>query len=296
MTDNTNISKTRRGYFYQDKFALLEILTYFKKDLRKVYVDIQYGSGKKSLDIKLILANGKELVYEIKTGENFKNNEKKTLEEAVLSLFKYQRGNKSNTKIILVIDPEMRSAVARFWSDLLSIQDVRDPVRSQKRKKSRKKTIQSFFVDFGFKELNVTEEEFIDFICKVKFVLGPYNESDGNSNSELDDKIETKIAKIAESFSVKDNGRVHVQDCSIKAELLELVQISAGNKNLDLKKIIASKLAKCFARRRVLSKIPSEGNLEEEIKTETKKIEEELFESSSENIIGAADAGLEIIS
>jgi len=93
------IEATRLGFSYQDKFACLRFLEELRKGrLNEIYTDYPYET-QQSVDVRLLLKRSEsateEHVYEVKTGNKFKkdNRKKNTSEirDAVLECINYQK-------------------------------------------------------------------------------------------------------------------------------------------------------------------------------------------------------------
>ena len=298
MFEKTHISRTRRGFLYQDKYALLEILKYLEKgSLREAYVDENYPPGNKSLDIKLILEGAEELVYEVKTGDHFKGNVGgKKFKEVVLGLFDYCEDKQKN-KVFLIINPLARGAILQLWVDLISIREIENPVLMRGKKKRIDALIKKYWDELGFKSIGVKIKKFQDFICKINLEVGPDDEPDEHANfiSDLDNKIEYEIRKFAIKFSIKDSGSVQVPYSSISNELLSIIQLTSAGGVADLKKAIGKRLANCLARRSVLAGQNIEGNMEKKVNEKTEEMQELILGERTEKTLSANQSDVTVI-
>lgn len=114
----STISATRRGFLYQDRFA---VALYLEKlqcgDIKEFYIDYPLA-GQKSLDIKRIDGRGSEIIYEVKSGEEFKKDKRKKesseIRDAFINLGDYLKIN-PNAKLNLVIRKGLVEKIASYW-------------------------------------------------------------------------------------------------------------------------------------------------------------------------------------
>lgn len=100
------ITATRRGFAYQDKYALLKLLQAISsgEQIVEFNVDKPFGTNR-SLDFEIIFEEQKE-VYEVKTGTTFKTNREKLWQE-LLILHEFDV-NDEFVKLIIV-DPDLET-------------------------------------------------------------------------------------------------------------------------------------------------------------------------------------------
>lgn len=280
MLDLPVINRTRNGFIYQDKYALLEILRFLGDgSLQEVYVELEYGTKNQSLDIKLVRSSGEETIYEIKTGDNFKDDKNSKIKNAILGLFDYFKQNKSH--IILVIDNDLHASLAAVWADWLLIQEIKHPTMAQKNKKERNIKTKEYWEGYGFSEMGISLDDFKKFVCEIELKIGLNNEpTHFNLTSDLDNAIKFEIETFADRHDVKDSASIEVPYHSIEGELLGIIQLAASGKIKNLREAIGTRIADCLARRKVLAKQDHDGNMEEEIKKESKKIQEDILNIS----------------
>src|SRR3990167_3043800 len=88
----SSIFQTRRGFFYQDRYAVYIFLSHLlKNDVKEFFTDFPL-QGQKSIDVRLIDSQNIEKVFEVKTGEVFKLDLNAEIRDAVMDLYKYQKG------------------------------------------------------------------------------------------------------------------------------------------------------------------------------------------------------------
>ncbi len=118
----STIHSTRRGFLYQDRFTILTYLDFLKnKTLKEFYIDYPLPR-QESLDIRIIDNNEREIVYEIKTGEKFKLDQKFQIRDALRTLENYSLTNGSE-KLNLVISKGLRNKIAEYWQKLMFIKN-----------------------------------------------------------------------------------------------------------------------------------------------------------------------------
>lgn len=119
----SNIFLTRRGFLYQDRYAILCYLQHLlKKDIQRFYIDYPL-EGKKSLDIKLMDSKSEEKVYEVKSGEQFKEKPKE-IKEALVNLHLYS-SKTSKTTLNLIIRKGFRNEISIYWNAILQLKRYR---------------------------------------------------------------------------------------------------------------------------------------------------------------------------
>lgn len=113
----STIFATRRGFHYQDKVALYLFLKHFRsRDLSSFFVDYPLAD-QKSLDIRLLTRTGnEEKVYEIKTGDTFKNDEEE-IAGSMLDLYNYA-GAFPGTKLHLLMNHGYLPTISEYWNYL----------------------------------------------------------------------------------------------------------------------------------------------------------------------------------
>ena len=123
-----SIRQTRRGYGYQDKYSLFIFLKYLlDKNLKKFFVDRSFGKEGYSVDIVVIpRSDDIEIIYEIKTGENFKKSIKE-ISHALEVLWNYQKYKSSikykiKCKFYIIVSSELSKNLDIIWRKLKCLQ------------------------------------------------------------------------------------------------------------------------------------------------------------------------------
>ncbi|MBU2524450.1 hypothetical protein KKG71_04620 [Patescibacteria group bacterium] len=183
---NDIITKTRRGYAYQDKFALLKLLRIFVAGEKIVEFSVDKPFGKRrSLDIEIIYEEKEREIYEIKTGKKFKEKRIEIWQE-LITLRKYDSYDKY-TKIITV-DPELPTEFIYNWGDICLI------ANSCKRKENNNGETMLKVANRCHKDIakgeninifNNNVEIFIKFMKNVKIEIGCINSYTRNTEMYL---------------------------------------------------------------------------------------------------------------
>ncbi len=227
---NFPITLSRRGYAYQDKYALLKLLKFLCNGrVKEFHVDFPFGNKGNSLDILIVLQKPEEkYVYEIKTGEKFKRDKYKEVSEALISLYYYQTQKKC--KVYLIISPELRSGIAMNWGDLQFIRDEGERAKNNRgdtmlevAKRCRKL--------FGFEKKAISLENFIRFVKSLKLEEGPSCEKDGEIDSypDLEDLIDSEIRNLGKKLDIL-SSELEMPNLYIVLGLLEIVRQGAEGK------------------------------------------------------------------
>lgn len=117
----SSIFQTRRGFFYQDRYAVYIFLSHLiKNDVKEFFTDFP-TQGQKSIDIRLIDSHDIEKVFEVKTGEVFKLDLNAEIRDAVMDLYKYQN-DKNNILPSLVVSRGLKPRISTYWDKIKTIQ------------------------------------------------------------------------------------------------------------------------------------------------------------------------------
>lgn len=281
MDNIYSINKSRIGYAYQYKYALLKILEFMLKGrLTSARVDFPFEGGGSykyslSIDIKLELKNPEEkFIYEIKTGKNFKqNNTKQELKKTLRNFYLFERklSNKISCTKFIIISPEIKSKILEYWDDLLFIANNRIRNSSGENQKTVQKRVFGNLASDWIKD----QKEFVRFVKQINFDIGQSYKYGFDSNkielSELEDVIKNKIDNFAEKLHIK-SSEIEIPSWTIALELLEVL-FKCSEKNKEIIDKLFEKLQECFTRRRLLreacykesDKEKLLGNMKEEI-------------------------------
>lgn len=254
--DNYNLSSINKSVFgieYQYKYILLKVLEYlFAGRLESAFINFPINkSTQLSLDGKIILMKPKEvLIYEIKTGDNFKNDSKNELKRVLNVFYIYeQEYNEKNCKKIIVTDSEVKARIENHRLDFKHIKENRKTNNLGENITQLKKRV---YKNFKFENMNIAQKEFIDFIKEVGFEEGPSYKK--NSVNDIFTDIEDKIKCVIDDFCYKLEIRstdIEIPSFSIALELVEIIrQCSQNNKNIV--EDICKKLTECLSRRRLI--------------------------------------------
>jgi len=224
---NFSITLSRRGYAYQDKYALLKLLKFLCNGrVKEFYVDYPFGNKGNSLDILIVLQKPEEkYAYEIKTGEKFKRDKYKEVGEALISLYYYQIHKKC--KVYLIISPELRSGIAMNWGDLQFICD-----RGERAKNNRGDTMLEVAKCcrklFGFEKKTISLENFIRFVKSLKLEEGPSCEKDSGIDNypDIEDLIDSEIRNLGKKLDIL-SSELEMPNLYVILGLLEIVRQGA---------------------------------------------------------------------
>lgn len=249
----SSINKSVFGVEYQYKYILLKVLEYlFAGRLESAFINFPINKRiQLSLDGKIILMKPKEvLIYEIKTGDNFKNDSKNELKHVLNVFYIYeQEYNEKNCKKIIVTDSEVKARIENHRLDFKHIKENRKTNNLGESITQLKKRV---YKNFKFENMNITQKEFIDFIKEVGFEEGPSYKK--NSVNDIFTDIEDKIKCVIDDFCYKLEIRstdIEIPSFSIALELVEIIrQCSQNNKNIV--EDISKKLTECLSRRRLI--------------------------------------------
>ena len=254
--DNYNLSSINKSVFgieYQYKYILLKVLEYlFAGRLESAFINFPINkSTQLSLDGKIILMKPKEvLIYEIKTGDNFKNDSKNELKHVLNVFYIYeQEYDEKNCKKIIVTDSEVKARIENHRLDFKHIKENRKTNNLGENITQLKKRV---YKNFKFENMNIAQKQFIDFIKEVGFEEGPSYKK--NSVNDIFTDIEDKIKCVIDDFCYKLEIRstdIEIPSFSISLELLEVIRQCSQN-NKDIAEDIHEKLTECLSRRRLI--------------------------------------------
>lgn len=247
-----SINKSVFGTEYQYKYILFKVLEFLIAGrLESAFIDFPIKSTQLSLDGKFVLMEPREiLLYEIKTGDNFKNDSKNELKHVLNVFYIYeQEHNETNCKKIIVTDSE---STARIENHRLDFKYIKENRRTNNFGESITQIKKRVYKNFKFENLNITQREFIDFIKEVGFEEGPSYKK--NSVNDIFTDIEDKIKCVIDDFCYKLEIRstdIEIPSFSIALELVEIIrQCFQNNKNIV--EDICKKLTECLSRRRLI--------------------------------------------
>jgi len=248
-----SILLSRRGYAYQDKYALLTFLEFFcKHDLKEFYLDYPFGEEDKSLDILVVTRASQGHAYEIKTGEKFKRDKYKELGQTLKSLYSYQN-SRMECKMHLIISEAFRAGLSEHWSCFKFIHEKGRTARNS-RGETMLSVAKRYHCKFEFEDIDVGLDEFIRFIKTLKLDIGFSNEKNGeiDRHSNLEDIIMSKVADLGTNLGLV-SSEFEMPNWSIALGLLEIIREGAGQ-NRSIVSLAMEALADSFGRRSLIAK------------------------------------------
>lgn len=247
---NDSIQRSRRGIAYQDRYTLLKFLEYFQEGrLVEFYTDHPFGEKSNSLDVFVVLANPmEEHIFEIKTGEVFKTDKTQELGKQLHSLYEFSQNSGKVSKVFLVIDPEIRAAILRNWSDLEIIKERNGGTWGGE---TYKQILERCQRQFNFNEMS--RGVFKRFIKKTKFRQGPSNiKQERERASHLETLIIQEIKSIC-GKAESSGAEIEMPYSTTMQELLDLVRYGTEYRQ-NIKLNIIKVLTGSFARRKFVEK------------------------------------------
>lgn len=232
----SNIYSTRRGFLYQDRYALLCYFEHFlKNDVQEFFIDYPL-IGKRSLDIRIINSESEEKVYEIKSGQQFKEKRKEII-EAIINLHAYsQEQPKSN--LHLIISKEFSNQISRYWdaiNQLKRYQDLRTDVAKQALK---------LLPILNIKSENKRHSFYQSLMLDASFDDQKDGESDEHPN--IVDQLLSKIEDLIAVFGLKSCEYEWPKELLMHKLIYESAQYAGTKTNLKIvfKKVIMDFLIK----------------------------------------------------
>jgi len=276
--DNYNLSSINKSVFgteYQYKYILFKVLKFLLAGrLEFAFIDFPIESTQLSLDGKFVLMEPRDiLLYEIKTGDNFKNDSKNELKHIINVFYIYeQEYNEKNCKKIIVTDSEVTARIENHRLDFKYIKENRRTNNFGENITQIKKRV---YKNFKFENMNIAQKEFIDFIKEVDFEEGPsYKKNSVNDIlTDLEDKLKCVIDDFCQKLEIESTN-IEIPSFSIALELIEIIrQCSQNNKNI--RDNINKKIIECLSRRRLIqeAKYPKDKQIlyKDRIKPEVEK-------------------------
>lgn len=255
--DSYNLSSINKSVFgveYQYKYILLKVLEYLLAGrLEYAFVNFPINeSSQCSLDGKFVLMEPREiLLYEIKTGNNFKNDSKNELKHVLRVFYIYeQENNEKSCKKNIVTDSEVTARIENHILDFMYIKENRRNNNSGAVYITQIK--KRVYENLKFEKLTIDQREFIKFIKEVDFTQGPSYEKNYENDifTDIEDKIKCVIDDFCDKLEIRST-HIEIPSFSIALELIEIIrQCSQNNKNIV--EDICKKLTECLSRRRLI--------------------------------------------
>ena len=257
-----SINKSRFGYDYQYKYALLTILkSMLAGRLKRAWVDYPFSSGGNinlSLDIRIELMNPNEYcIYEVKTGDNFKRDNIEGLKGVLRSLYHYTQGNKKiSYKVFIIISPDAESMIYEYWNDF---QFIQTGGRANLHGEAKNDVLGRLFGQFDF---GVKKTDFAKLLRQMTFKIGPSYQNDSQSDklSDLEDQIKSEIENFCIELSLRDS-EIEIPAWSIVLELLEVLN-KCSESNKEAAQYVFKKLRDCMYRKGLLKEVKYEQGKE----------------------------------
>lgn len=261
----STIFSTRKGFLYQDRYAVLAYLNHFQqKNVKAFYVDYPLAN-QKSLDIRIFTFEDKESIYEVKSGEEFKKDKRKNESSEVKDAFKelndYSRIN-NLASLNLVISPDLRGKISEYWTHLKDIEG-----RSSYVGKAKESTA---WLYRRLADLNgISSQRDLFNFCKQVSINPSFSDTTDNSEDpypDIEDAIIRKIDDLASNshFSCTA-GAFHVHSKILMQEMLHEVRKHAGTAN-NLCDVMENCIAEFFMVRKIVcwTNNPSDPDTEKE--------------------------------
>lgn len=275
------IAKTRKGYRYQDKLALFEVLERIEASgLEEFYLDYPFESCL-SLDIKVVDAGNRVYIYEVKSGITFAEN-KNTIYEAIVALYEYISSSEENIEGCFLWAHETTTELLQIKARIDHIHENgnKHDIDGKKPIEVADDVIKDIQENFGgagnFSIQDIEAESFRKFIQNNEVrieIKDQDNKNVGGTPSKIEREIYNQIDKLAgqhfsEELSVIKNE--HIMAC-----LLNVLRDNAGTgKNIVLK--IKEELVDHFASRGLLKAKGRDGFSTEEKVQQKERVREML--------------------
>jgi hypothetical protein len=236
----STIYATRLGFCYQDKMACLLFLKELRAGtIRELYTDYPMPENQHSLDILLKIGTSdtsKERVYEVKTGEYFKNDSKSTtkkgqsseIRDVVLTFLEYSK-----------LSPDFEGFISFSNGLKIGINSYIGPANTLRLNARLTSPTRAAADDLktklGIPALN-TQREIHNFFKRVTFDELPYDNN--HTWTTLDEHIRSEITEIANALGIND----HVHELPneyLAAKLLYTIQKLTGSGNDVTKELLA---------------------------------------------------------
>lgn len=276
-----NINSTRRGFSYQDKYALMQVLVAIRDGVLDSFVTDKPFHTKKSVDIEILLKDGRAQVYEVKTGNTFKLGKWGKLGQALRSLYDYWKlpeNSGRNMEFYLAINPGLESSIRYQWSLLTFIKDTTNNARYSDGIKTMQQVVAECKVGLKFDAgaYQLTDQEFTEFVKKITFKCEFPDEIVGvrTAYTTIMDQIHIEIEKIATQVN-SGAGNTLVTSHSIALQLLELIVMSSEGRGLDVKGVLDI-LIDCFAIRRSVDIVKVSGSTDDLISNQRAIVKGEI--------------------
>lgn len=262
-----DIYYSRRGFIYQDKYVVYFYLKNLKYKIEEFFADFPFNE-KISIDIRITYKEKTEQLFEIKSGETFKNDFER-IGKALKTLFKC--GIQNTTEKYFIVHPEFTEKIAKCWEKIIFLNTPRVV------KTSEVKGALNWIIDnLKLKALGDSDRIY-NFLQNIKIKLG-YEDAKNNGIDGNDDLARLIISMLDECAK---ELKVTVPSFELPTELLmyellhKVANYSGTGRDLNLE--FESSIIKFFSKRYHLANI-YDLNKQRKLITE-KDIEDDIRKS-----------------
>lgn len=297
----TVIQKSRSGFLFQDLYCLNVILELLlNQGLKSFIVDYTFDeSANRSVDLKLINISNEISIYEVKTGDNYKNNKEDSIIESLCTLYLYSlKEHSTSLTIYIVLDKSQGQIITDYLAFFeQSNQRADTPHLGTTTVGQKMKEVISKMQDYTKHNSSVkylgrsNKEKIKSFLRLVK--PKPF---DGQIENIIDQNSMC-IDKISQKLSLQQAPMHGLSDRGILLDLLFRLQQSVGNEVInEINNPFYKPLIESFCRRKLTqTSAVNNRNLSQDelIKTNTSKIKISLCNSfgllDQQTVVSAVD-------
>lgn len=251
----STIFATRRGFLYQDIYAVLQFLKYFQsKQITEFYVDYEFNPANQgSIDIKVILVDGTTKIIEVKSGENFKQDKRKKetseVREAFIELVECA-GLGNDILKSFVLSPEFKGKpkIFEYWQNLVTLKTF--PTFQSA---DAKRIAKWFYLKLSIPQFTTHESTF-DFIKNLEIECSDndVHDNENDHSSPIEDSVIQKIRDLSEDFGV--DGTDQELPCKMLfTQMIYTCQKYAGT-NVNLYDKLTDLILRFFSQRRMINR------------------------------------------
>lgn len=248
----STIFATRRGFLYQDIYAILEFLKSFQaNEIEEFYTDFTFSSSsQQSIDIKVVYKNRLIKIIEVKSGQNFIQDKRKKdtseVRDAFIEFAEYRRLY-GDTSMAFVLSPDFkeRPRIFEYWQHLIDLRNI-PTFNSEAQRITR----------LLYKKLRLpqipTQEDFYTFVRNLEIAPGDNDTRDNQNDpySDIEDKVMQKIRDICSDEHFQAGATEPELPCEIL--FYELIYTCQKNIGRDLFPDLKDKILKFIGRRKML--------------------------------------------
>jgi len=283
-----SIQKSRIGFGYQDKYALFIFLKYLlDKNIKAFFVDKPFGSNDFSLDVLIIprKVNNIEIIYEIKTGEEFQR-KNEGIAHALKVFHRYSKTRSKKCEFHLIVIPQLRAKLGGAWWQLKHLQENKS-LKYGSQKISPKKLAEKLIKDFRLEKEFNDYKEFMKFVQDIKEIKEgvPYEKTGMLSEfTIIEDQIIQSIVNLGKTFEIE--YPLELKPENLMKNLLYDIQKGAENGG-DIYSLAKESIIDFFVHKSMIAKKFSDEHFDPNVlkKQETNKIKEIFIEKFEGGII-----------